>query len=342
MILLLELKEKYKKFYNRYDVYLIPAVKFLLALVSFLLLNATIGYMAKIKNPLIAIFMSIICAFLPSGFTIVILSLFMLAHLYAISAEFAAIVLCILIVMYLLYFRFTPKKGSLVIITVILCCLKVPYILPIAFGLYGGALTCIPVGFGVVIYFIISTASSYVTAISTQSVSNSMQQISYFVENIVNNRAMIVLLVAVVVTITVVALIRRLRINNAWTYAILAGSVIQFIILIIGQIIFSAKFNLIFMIIGTVLGAVAGYVCQVLFFSVDYKRTEFVQYEDDEYVYYVKAVPKINIVNADVKVKQINARNTKKTNDINDMRMNMDDRNAATAEAEEEITYFDK
>lgn len=70
---------------------------------------------------------------------------------------------------------------------------------------------------------------------------------------------------------------------------------------------FGAKFNMIFMIIGVILGAVVGYLCQILFFSVDYKRTEFVQYEDDEYYYYVKAVPKINIVNEDVKVKQINA-----------------------------------
>ena len=56
-----------------------------------------------------------------------------------------------------------------------------------------------------------------------------------------------------------------------------------------------------------------------MFFSVDYSRTEYVQYEDDEYYYYVKAVPKINIVNAEVKVKQINARKTKKAHDISDM-----------------------
>ena len=64
---------------------------------------------------------------------------------------------------------------------------------------------------------------------------------------------------------------------------------------------------------------VVGYLCQILFFSVDYSRTEYVQYEDDEYYYYVKAVPKINIVNAEVKVKQINARKTKKAHDISDM-----------------------
>ena len=43
MVFLLELKEGFKKFYNKYDTYLVPAVRFVMALVSFLMLNASIG-----------------------------------------------------------------------------------------------------------------------------------------------------------------------------------------------------------------------------------------------------------------------------------------------------------
>ena len=89
MVFLLELKEGFKKFYNKYDTYLVPAVRFVMALVSFLMLNASIGYMSKLKNPLIAVAMAVLCAFLPNGFMIFFLSVFMLVHLYAISAEFA-------------------------------------------------------------------------------------------------------------------------------------------------------------------------------------------------------------------------------------------------------------
>lgn len=41
-------------------------------------------------------------------------------------------------------------------------------------------------------------------------------------------------------------------------------------------------------------------------FTVDYTRTEYVQYEDDDYVYYVKAVPKVAVTRTDVKVQRIN------------------------------------
>lgn len=70
MVFLLELKEGFKKFYNKYDTYLVPAVRFVMALVSFLMLNASIGYMSKLKNPLIAVAMAVLCAFLPNGFMI--------------------------------------------------------------------------------------------------------------------------------------------------------------------------------------------------------------------------------------------------------------------------------
>jgi hypothetical protein len=305
MVFLLELKEGFKKFYNKYDTYLVPAVRFVMALVSFLMLNASIGYMSKLKNPLIAVAMAVLCAFLPNGFMIFFLSVFMLVHLYAISAEFALIVLGIVLLMYLLYYRFTPKQGYLLVITVLLCWIKMPYLLPIA------------AAFGVIIFYIIKTASEYETALTTKSVNDSMQQISYIVESLFNNKEMILFVIAMVVTVTAVYAVRRLKIDNAWTYAIAAGIVVQFIVLLAGILVTGAKINLILMIVGTVLGGVVG--CQILFFSVDYSRTEYVQYEDDEYYYYVKAVPKINIVNAEVKVKQINARKTKKAHDISDM-----------------------
>lgn len=47
---------------------------------------------------------------------------------------------------------------------------------------------------------------------------------------------------------------------------------------------------------------------------MDYSRTEHTQFEDDEYYYYVKAVPKINVVAPEMNVKRINAQRKKKKN----------------------------
>ena len=44
---------------------------------------------------------------------------------------------------------------------------------------------------------------------------------------------------------------------------------------------------------------------EFLFFNLDYNRTERVQFEDDEYYYYVKAVPKVNLSSSEKKVQKI-------------------------------------
>ena len=84
----------------------------------------------------------------------------------------------------------------------------------------------IPAAFGVIIFYIIKTASEYETALTTKSVNDSMQQISYIVESLFNNKEMILFVIAMVVTITAVYAVRRLKIDNAWTYAIAAGIVV--------------------------------------------------------------------------------------------------------------------
>ncbi len=45
----------------------------------------------------------------------------------------------------------------------------------------------------------------------------------------------------------------------------------------------------------------------VLFFGGDYSRTERLEYEDDEYYYYVKAVPKAMVATSERSIKKINA-----------------------------------
>ena len=344
MAFLLELKESFKKFYNRYNTYVVPASKFIIALICFIMINTSIGYMDKLKNPVFALLLAVICAFLPGGFTLIVLSAFILIQLYVIAPEFALLVLCVMLLMYLLYFRFAPKTAYILIITAMFCWMKIPFVLPVAIGLCSSVAAVIPVSFGVIMYYIIRTASDYEAAISDDSLSESMKQISYLIESLLKNRQMLVLIIAAAVTIIVVYIIRRQKIDHSWKIAIIVGSITQFLILVVGQIALKSDFNIVLIIIGTILGVAAAYICNIVFFALDYKRTEYVQYEDDEYYYYVKAVPKINVANADVRIKHINAKKTKKTSDIRQMRAGdtaKDNGYAVSNEEDDDILFYD-
>ena len=66
-------------------------------------------------------------------------------------------------------------------------------------------------------------------------------------------------------------------------------------------------------LLGSVVSAALAILLQLTVFSMDYSRTEYVQFEDDEYYYYVKAVPKVTIAVPDKQVKRISSQKKQST-----------------------------
>ena len=51
MTQLLEFRERLRSIYGRFDIYIVPAIRFLLALAAFLVINNSLGYMKRLANP---------------------------------------------------------------------------------------------------------------------------------------------------------------------------------------------------------------------------------------------------------------------------------------------------
>ena len=71
------------------------------------------------------------------------------------------------------------------------------------------------------------------------------------------------------------------------------------------------RISVIGLVLGTAVSLLIAMIVEFFVFSVDYSRTEYAQFEDDEYYYYVKAVPKMSISIPDKKVKKINTRRSR-------------------------------
>ena len=59
---LLEMREKLKIFLCKYDIYIYPVLKFIMALVTFLLINGHVGFMKKLDNPGISLVLALLLA----------------------------------------------------------------------------------------------------------------------------------------------------------------------------------------------------------------------------------------------------------------------------------------
>ena len=112
------------------------------------------------------------------------------------------------------------------------------------------------------------------------------------------------------ICVCMVYVIRRLAIEHAWTFAIIAGALLNVIASIVGSVVAGVSVSYGNLLLGNLVAVAVGMVIQFFLFNVDYSRTETMQFEDDEYYYYVKAVPKLTISTPDKVVKHISERNT--------------------------------
>ena len=164
MTSLLELKQYIKRFYVKNETYLTYIWKFLLALISIAFINNKLGYMSSLNNFAIVMMASLLCAILPANFIVVISAVFILGHLFTLAPECALIAAIVFVLMFLLYFRFSPKDTLAVALTPIFYFIGLPYIMPLAMGLLGNPASIVSVGFGLVISFMITYFSSNATS----------------------------------------------------------------------------------------------------------------------------------------------------------------------------------
>lgn len=308
MMGLLVLKERLKIFYAKYDKYFYPVVKFILAFTVFYVMNQNIGFMAKLKNPMMPFLFGLVCAFLPYGAMALLAAVVMLAHVYSVSLEIALIVLVFFVVIGILYYGFQPGDSYLLLLTPLMFVFKIPYVIPLLIGLSGSLISIVPISCGVFIYYVFLYVKQNAGVLTNDASVDITQKYIQIIKSLISNHTMVVMICSCAVGVLVVYLIRNLSVDYAWMIAIIAGTVAQLAAIFVGDFMFDVSIPMGQLLAGVVISVVIAGIYDFFVFAVDYSRTEFVQFEDDDYYYYVKAVPKIAVSAPDVKVQKINAR----------------------------------
>ncbi len=311
MTTLLVAKQILMTLYSKYEVYITPILKFMLALISLLVINSRLGYMDSIDRLTVVLIVALMCSFMPMNFIVVVSALFTMLHLYAFSLECAAVIGVGFILMFLLYLRFSPKDTLVIVLLPVCFLLKIPYVIPLAMGLVGTPASAVSVACGVMVYYMLHYVVQNVSVIAGMSGEEIVARFRFVIDGLLNNKEMVVTIMAFAVTVILVYLIRRLSIDYAWTIAMVSGVIVDIMVLLVGDLMFDTNVPLFGVIFGNLISFLLLLMLQFFVFNVDYSRTEKVQFEDDEYYYYVKAVPKVVVSKPEKKVKQINSQRQK-------------------------------
>ncbi len=306
MMVLLVLKERLKAFYGRFAPVVHMVCKAALAFAALWMLNKNIGFMARLCSwPVMAV-IAAVSAFLPYGAITVILSAVMLAHLYTVSLEMALMMAVFLVIVALLYYGFQPGDSYWLLLTPLAFALRIPFVIPLLAGLAGSLVSVVPVSCGIVVYYIISYVKQNAGILTNDASVDIAQKYMQLIRGLISNESMMVFIASCAVGILIVCLISKLSVDYAWVLAIVFGMVGQLAVIFAGDVLLDISVPLQGLLLGIPAALLVAGVYHFFVFAVDYSRTEYLQFEDDDYVYYVKAVPKIAVTTPDVKVQRIN------------------------------------
>lgn len=292
-------RDTLRKIYSDYDVYIRPVLRFLFALLCLLSINSYIGYMPVLQKGAVVLLGALFCSVMPLGTVSFVSAVFIIGNMAQLSLVTAAFMFAIMAAIGLLYLGFKPRGGWLMVLVPLCFMWKMPFLVPVLLGLSAGAASVVPAVCAIPVWFTIRFFHDHAAEFKN---STDFAEITSEFVNILNgvlkDKYMYLMIVMFVVCILLVSVLKRLSINHAWTIAIGAGLLAEFLIGIVGGQMIGGG-DLMWDIIGIAGSLLLALLYEYLFFGVDYSGTEKLQFEDDDYYYYVKAVPKIKPYNED-------------------------------------------
>lgn len=305
MTIFLELKEKLKAIYAEYGTYILPAAKFLLALAVFLSINRTLDYVPVLGNIFIVLILSLICAIIPLNgmvFFAMVLILLQCTGVHILAAAFGAV---LFLTLWVLYLRLASGEALALVLTPLAFALNIPAAVPIAFGLVGGPVSALSVACGLVVYYFMNLIQERIAVLAAGEDLNMLDLVTALAEGIFQNEELLVAIICCTVTLLVVNLIRSLEADYAWEVSVIAGGIAYLVIQLAGALFLEVPVSIPVLVIGTIGACLICYVLQLFVFGGDYSRSKMFRFQDDEYYYYVKAIPKMAVANRERMIKNI-------------------------------------
>ncbi len=317
---IIELREKLQEVYAQHSKIIEKAFRFILAFLVFYEINKNIGFLQAAASPVVALALAVICAFLPLLFTVFGATALILAHMYGVSLGILIVVSLVFLVMYIFYFRLTPKMALAVLLTPLAFVFHMPFAVPMAYALLSTPTAMAAVACGTITYYMLEYVKVGATGLTGEDAPGLIEQLSVCTRQIFQNKEMWVAVVTFMIAFMVVYTLRRQSFNHAWTVAVIVGTVIYLVAEVAGDIAMEVAVSYGSMVLGGIAAVIVGLILEILFFTVDYSRCENLQYEDDEYYYYVKAVPKLNVAKPEKQVKHISGRDESEVMDAEEVR----------------------
>lgn len=307
MMLIFEIRAKLTEIYQKHDFIIKSALKFLLMFFSLTKLTKTIGYNSSLSKSMIVILLSAVSAFLPSSLIVFVAILYVFLQIMTASILIAVTVVMIFLVLYLFFLRFTPKEGLSIIATPLLCSLGFPYAVPLFLGMFGSILSVVPAACGVVAYYLLRAVKDNIVTIDQlkHAKDGALPFYLNILDNLLKNPPMYVMIAVFAIVIIAIVLVRSIQMDYSFEISLGVGTGVMILAFIIGSLKYDMAMPLGSVLLKSLISMGIVFVCLFFYRVLNYSAAEHVQFEDERYYYYVRAVPKITAGSPKKKIRKV-------------------------------------
>ena len=281
---LLIYRERFLKFLTARGRYIQSGMRFLGGTVLFYVLGELFGYTETFSQPFFIFMMGVISVFIPIS---------------ALSLIFYVVIF----LDFLVYQRVFPETRIYLMMVPIFFYFQLPACLPIFAGMFCGIAGLPAILMGTVIYYLSNILQQTMNQLASGSAHGKVY--SLIAARAIDNKDLLLYFVVFCLVTALVTAIRKRGAAHGWNISILAGGVVYLICMFIGGYLVNNEINITSQI-GTIIGSIAiALIIQFLYNVIDYTREETFEFEDEEYYYYVRAIPKVTVEEEEFNVTQI-------------------------------------
>ena len=301
---LIKIKNTIRSFLRKQDEIFTPIFRFIWCLMVFMSLQKLFHYSDLGSKKEVTILLAILSALLPDTFMFLIAGALIALHTFSVSLEVGAVFVVLYILMYCIYIRFFPKYAYAMFIVPLFYIVGIPYAAPIAVALIAGIGGMVPAVMGVVLYFFAQCVTEVSRLLATEDPENEIEAFKMLADVLIHNKEMFAAMIIFGVTVLVIAILAKFSYPYAMYIAIAAGVIVNIFAAILAGYIIGEDVPLDMVMMNSFVGILLAFAIRIGQGLLDYRHTERVQFEDDDYYYYVKAVPKLDSEKKEYKEKK--------------------------------------
>lgn len=305
---LLVLKTRLKSLFEKHYKIIRSILKMLISAGLFLVVLYNLPFHPEWKEyevPVVIMF-SLICGFIPDMVVMCLVAAMVIYQISAVSVIAAFGFFAMIAIYFLLFGRYAKIQSYIVLLIPVLGVVNLSYVVPIVAALFLSPAMIPACIVGVLVQYVLGGILEYeMLSQNAVDTGNTMEALQYMLDHVIRNREMIVYMVTFSAAYLLVYVIRRGKFNYASQVGIFVGIMTCMAGVITGDVLWSLPADTSQLVMGLAATAVIAYIVQFFRMSLDYTGVRNMQFQDDEYFYYVKAVPKMKVAVVDKTVTRI-------------------------------------